>query len=85
MKKLGSLVAGWAAVAVSSAWAQDVEVTRRGDGTVVVPGREGEVTVTTRTEANPISLRPPRKGLRIDEKIVEPFLRERMKLSDEWT
>lgn len=83
--RVASLVAGWIAIAVASAQAQEVEVTRRGDGTVVIPAAGGEVTITTRTEGRPMALAVPRRGLRIEEKHLEPFLRERRKVLDEWT
>jgi len=79
------LVASFIGFAAAAAQAQEVEVTRRGDGTVVIPGAEGEVTVTTRTEARPATPAIPRRGLRIEEKRLEQFLRERRKVLDEWT
>ncbi|HEY3225406.1 MAG TPA: hypothetical protein VGK61_00260 [Planctomycetota bacterium] len=83
--RLAPLVGGWVAFAASSALAQEVEVTRRGDGTVVIPAAGGEVTITTRTEGRPMARQVPRRGLRIEEKHFDQFLRERRKVSDEWT
>lgn len=83
--KVASLVAGFMGFAAASALAQEVEVTRRGDGTVVIPSAEGDVTITTRTEGRPMALRVPRRGLRFEEKHLQQFLRERRKVLDEWT
>lgn len=69
----------------ASASAQEVRVTRSGDGTVVIPAGEGDVTVTIRTAGAPTARRVPRDGLRIDEKKLEEFVRDRSQVKDEWT
>jgi hypothetical protein len=67
------------------AFAQEVRITRSGDGTVVIPGAEGEVTVTTRTVGEPTARRIPREGKRIDEMRLEEFILDRSRVKDEWT
>ena len=83
--KIESLIAGILGFAAAAAQAQEVEVTRRGDGTVVIPAAEGDVTVTTRTEGRPSVAVDPRRGMRIEEKQLEQYLRERRKAREEWT
>jgi hypothetical protein len=67
----------------ASALAQDAVVTRAGDGTVAVPTRGGVVTITVATHASRVRI-PPR-GVRLNEKQVERFLRERAGRENEWT
>jgi len=67
------------------AFAQEVEVTRSGDGTVVIPAGEGGVTITVRTAGASTARRVPRDGMRIDEKKLDEFVRDRSKVKDEWT
>ena len=67
------------------AFAQEVRVSRAGDGTVVIPAGEGGVTVTVRTVGASLARRVPRDGARIEEKKLEEFVRERAKVKDEWT
>ena len=66
-----------ALLAAATAFAQDAVVDRRGDGTVVIPSGDGDVTVTTRTEDGSSSRRIPRRGARLGEKQLERFLRDR--------
>ena len=73
------------ALAAASAFAQDAVVTRRGDGTVVVPSGDGDVTVTTRTEGGSSADRIPRRGVRLNEKQLERFLRDRAARESGWT
>ena len=68
---------GLAALAAASAFAQDAVVTRRGDGTVVIPADDGDVSVTVRTEGMSLAERMPGRGVRLDEKQLERFLRNR--------
>jgi len=72
------------ALSAASAFAQDAVVTRSGDGTVVVPTRDGAVTVTARTIVG-TSERMPRRGVRLDEKQLDRYLRDRASRADEWT
>jgi hypothetical protein len=74
-------VLGAAVICAASAWAQETVVTRRGDGTVVIPGEPGPVTVTTHTEG----ARQARRAVRLDEKQLEKFLREHTTRDKAWT
>ena len=67
----------------ASALAQDAVVTRSGDGAVMVPTRGGVVTVTVTTHAS--STRIPRRGVRLNEKQLDRFLRDRTGRANEWT
>jgi len=71
--------------AYASAQEVEVRVTRSGDGTVVIPAGEGDVTITVRTAGASTARRLPRDGVRIDEKKLEDFVRDRSKVKDEWT
>ena len=75
------LILGAALWSAGSAWAQETVVIRRGDGTTVIPGEAGPVTVTTHTEG----ARVPRRGVRLDEKQLEKFLREHTTRDKAWT
>lgn len=66
-----------AALAMAPAFAQDAVVTRKGDGTVVIPAEGGAVTVTTRTVGASSAERMPRRGVRLGEKQLDRFLRDR--------
>ena len=68
---------GLAALTAASAFGQDAVVTRQGDGTVVIPAGDGAVTVTTRTVGASSVDRIPRRGVRLGEKQLERFLRDR--------
>ena len=72
---------GAALLSAASVSAQETVVTKRGDGTVVIPGESGPVTVTTHTEAS----RLPRGGTRLNEKELEKFLREYTSRDNAWT
>ena len=69
----------------ASASGQDAVVNRQGDGTVVIPAGGGDVAVTTRTEGRPSIGRIPRRGVRLNEKQLEKFLRERGAADSGWT
>lgn len=73
------------ALTAASAFGQDAVVTRQGDGTVVVPAGGGDVVVTTRTVSPPSIGRIPRRGMRLDEKQLERFLRDRAEAEAAWT
>ena len=74
-----------AALSVASAFAQEAVVTRRGDGTAVVPTRDGEIKVTVNTVGGAAARRIPPRGVRLNEKQVERFLRDRAGRESEWT
>lgn len=76
---------GLAALTAATAFAQDAVVTRQGDGTVVIPGGDGEITVTTRTQGLSTAERLPRRGVRLNEKQLDRFLRDRAGRDAGWT
>jgi hypothetical protein len=84
VKRVSRLLA-LAALSAASAFGQDAVVTRQGDGTVVIPAKDGDVVVTTRTVSPPSISRIPRRGVRFDEKQLERFLRERAAADAGWT
>ncbi len=73
------------ALGTASAAAQDAVVTRRGDGTTVLPGDDGEITITTRTAGPSGPIRIPRRPARLKEKELDRFLRDRAEREAGWT
>ena len=67
------------------ALAQDAVVTRRGDGTVVIPAEDGEIVITTRTSAPAGPVQIPRRGARLKERDLDRFLKDRADRASEWT
>ncbi|HKS17144.1 MAG TPA: hypothetical protein VJU16_07510 [Planctomycetota bacterium] len=84
MKRFSRFLA-LATLTAASAFGQDAVVIRKGDGTVVVPTGGGDVVVTTRTVSPPSIGRIPRRGVKLDEKQLERFLRERAAAEAGWT
>jgi hypothetical protein len=76
---LGSAL--WAAPAA----AQEAVVTRRGDGTVVLPSQDGEIVITTRTQGPSGPVQIPRRAGRLKEKELDRFIRDRAGRGSEWT
>ena len=74
-----------AALSAASAHAQETVVTRRGDGTAVVPTRDGDVKVTVNTVGGSGARRIPPRGVRLNEKQLDRFLRDRAGRESEWT
>lgn len=64
------------------AHAQETVITRRGDGTTVVPTDDGVITITTKTVGVSGSDRTPR---RLDPRQLERFLKERTADEAAWT
>lgn len=84
MKRPARLLA-LATLTAATAFAQETVVTRRGDGSVVIPTGEGDVTVTTRTRGLSLLDRIPPRGVRLAEKQLDRFLRDREGRDAGWT
>ena len=69
-------------LAVASANAQETVITRRGDGTTVVPADDGPITITTKTVGASAADRLPR---RLDPRQLDQFLKERSTEEAGWT
>ena len=67
---------------VAAVHAQETVITRRGDGTTVVPTDDGVITITTKTVGGSGSDRLPR---RLDSRQLEKFLKERTADEAAWT
>lgn len=73
------------ALGAASAAAQEAVVTRQGDGTVVIPRDDGEITITTRTSGPSVPIQIPRRGARLKEKELDRFIRDRGERESGWT
>jgi hypothetical protein len=65
----------------ATAYAQETVIHRRGDGTTVVPGEEGPITITTKT----VGVSPDRIPRRLDPRELDKFLKDRRAEEAAWT
>jgi hypothetical protein len=68
-------------LACATAHAQETVINRRGDGTTVVPGEDGPITITTKT----VGVSPDRIPRRLDPRELDRFLEDRKAEEAAWT
>ena len=68
-------------LACATAYGQDTVINRHGDGTTVVPGEDGPITITTKT----VGVSPDRIPRRLDPRGLDKFLKERKAEEAAWT